>query len=99
MSYQELMNEVALKFQEWTEDETMKDYFEEDPELLQKEFMECIQAAIGSHLVVKTRSEMTRELDEYHASMEGTGGWDDKPTFEYFDHQGYRKSLQRLKSK
>jgi hypothetical protein len=72
MVFTELMKSVSNMFSEWKSDKTLDEYYRDNEEALQKEFISCIQKEIGSDFIVLTEKELMDRQENFHAEMEGT---------------------------
>ena len=71
MMFSELMKSVSDMFNDWMNDKTLDHYYQRKKEVLQKEFISCIQREIGSNFIVLTDKELMERQEKFHASMEG----------------------------
>jgi len=71
MLYSILMEEIKSMFNTWLNDETLDDYYRGNKEVLQKEFINSIQAEIGSDFVIMTKEELHKDRMDWYRSMEG----------------------------
>ena len=71
MTFSVLMEEVKSMFNNWLNDETLGDYYRGNKEVLQKEFINSVQAEIGSDFVVMTKEELHEHRMDWYRSMEG----------------------------
>lgn len=76
MIFSVLMKEVKSMFNNWVNDKTLDDYYCGNKEVLQKEFISCIQAQIGSDFVVMTKEELHKHRMDWYKSMEGIDDYD-----------------------
>lgn len=65
------MEEIKSMFNTWLNDETLDDYYRGNKEVLQKEFINSIQAEIGSDFVIMTKEELHKDRMDWYRSMEG----------------------------
>jgi hypothetical protein len=70
MRFDDLMTEVQAMFNNWLNDKELSDHYCGDEEAMQKDFIECIQATIGSDFVVMTKAELHKAKVDYHTAIE-----------------------------